>query len=126
MKFRMPFGASGGARARSFILHREVRGKCSPGSSRSVGRSGFYGRNGWRGSHGTKPIASTWSFPRGLLNDGRKVTKELFRSVLDQELVKVRRFAGDKFDTARDLFDQITTNDEFVEFLTLPGYDKIN
>jgi malate synthase len=46
--------------------------------------------------------------------------------MLDQELGKVRRFAGDKFDTARDLFDQITTNDEFVEFLTLPGYGKID
>ena len=38
----------------------------------------------------------------------------------------MKRFAGDKFDTARDLFDKITTNDEFVEFLTLPGYEKLD
>ena len=58
--------------------------------------------------------------------DGRKVTKELFRSVLDEELAKVRRFAGDRFDVARELFDQITTDDEFAEFLTLPGYEKLD
>ena len=97
----------------------------------------------WLRGHGAVPLfnlmedaataeisrAQVWQWirhPRGVLNDGRKVTKELFRSVLEQELMKVRRFAGDKFDTARDLFDQITTNDVFVEFLTLPGYDKID
>jgi malate synthase len=97
----------------------------------------------WLRGHGAVPLfnlmedaataeisrAQVWQWirhPRGVLNDGRKVTKELFRSMLDQELGKVRRFAGDKFDTARDLFDQITTNDEFVEFLTLPGYGKID
>ena len=58
--------------------------------------------------------------------DGRKVTKELFRRVLDEELAKVRRFASDRFDVARELFDQITTDDEFVEFLTLPGYEKLD
>ena len=97
----------------------------------------------WLRGHGAVPLfnlmedaataeisrAQVWQWirhPRGVLSDGRKVTKELFRNVLDQELMKARRFAGDKFDTARELFDQITTNDEFVEFLTLPGYDKID
>jgi malate synthase len=45
--------------------------------------------------------------------------------VLDEELAKVQRFAGDKFDVARALFDKITTDDYFVEFLTLPGYDAL-
>jgi len=27
---------------------------------------------------------------------------------------------------ARELFDRITTNDEFAEFLTLPGYEKLD
>jgi malate synthase len=96
----------------------------------------------WLRGHGAVPLfnlmedaataeisrAQVWQWirhPRGVLSDGRKVTKELFRSVLDEELAKVKRFAGDKFDTARELFDEITTNDEFVEFLTLPGYEKL-
>ena len=73
--------------------------------------------------------AQVWQWIRhreGKLSDGRKVTKELFRSVLDEELAKVKRFEGDKFDVARSLFDQITTDDDFAEFLTLPGYDKLD
>src|SRR4029077_11268170 len=73
--------------------------------------------------------AQVWQWIRhrdGKLSDGRKVTKELFRSVLDEELAKVQRFAGDKFDVARTLFDQITTDDYFAEFLTLPGYEKLD
>jgi malate synthase len=97
----------------------------------------------WLRGHGAVPLfnlmedaatseisrAQVWQWirhPRGVLDDGRKVTKALFRSVLDQELAKVRRFAGDKFDAARDLFDEITTDDEFVEFLTLPGYERLD
>ena len=73
--------------------------------------------------------AQVWQWirhPDGKLDDGRKVTKELFRSVLEEELAKVKRFEGDKFDAARTLFDEITTDDEFVEFLTLPGYEKLD
>jgi len=36
------------------------------------------------------------------------------------------RFRASKFEAARALFDQITTDDNFVEFLTLPGYDRLN
>src|SRR4029077_18384986 len=62
----------------------------------------------WLRGHGAVPLfnlmedaataeisrAQVWQWirhPRGVLNDGRKVTKELFRSVLEQELMKVRR-----------------------------------
>ena len=79
--------------------------------------------------------AQVWQWirhPRGVLTDGRKVTRELFRRVLDEELAKIKaqageqRFSGGRFDVARELFDKITTDDEFAEFLTLPGYEKLN
>ena len=79
--------------------------------------------------------AQVWQWIRhhdGRLSDGRKVTKELFRTVLDEELDKIQAirgaeaFAKGKFETARALFDQITTDDQFVEFLTLPGYEKLD
>jgi malate synthase len=69
---------------------------------------------------------------RGALSDGRKVTRELFRDVLNEEIQKIKaqigekRFASSKFDTAQKLFDQITTDDSFVEFLTLPGYEQLD
>lgn len=96
----------------------------------------------WLRGHGAVPLfnlmedaatseisrAQVWQWirhPDGKLDDGRKVTKELFRHVLREELGKVRRFPGDKFETARELFDKITTDDEFAEFLTLPAYERL-
>jgi malate synthase len=66
--------------------------------------------------------------PKGVLDDGRKVTRELFRSLLPEELAKIRTLLGDQFaagryEQAAKLFDRITTDDDYVEFLTLPGYD---
>jgi malate synthase len=79
--------------------------------------------------------AQVWQWirhPDGKLSNGRKVTKELFRSVLEEELGKIKTqigeksFAARKFEMARELFDKITTDDEFVEFLTLPGYERLD
>jgi malate synthase len=79
--------------------------------------------------------AQIWQWirhPDGKLSDGRKVTKKLFREVLTEELAKIKqaigvdRFAKGKFEIARDLFDKMTTDEEFAEFLTLPGYEKLD
>ena len=69
--------------------------------------------------------------PKGVLQDGRKVTVELFRTLLKEELPKVREYLGEegwksgRYEDAAKLFDQITTGD-YVEFLTLPAYDLID
>jgi malate synthase len=79
--------------------------------------------------------AQVWQWirsPRGILADGRKVTKELFHIVLDEELKKIKsmvgeeRFSNGRYQEAAELFDELTTNDQFVEFLTLRGYDRLN
>jgi malate synthase len=70
--------------------------------------------------------------PKGVLDDGRKVTKELFRSILAEELPKVRAQLGDvawkagRYEEAARLFDRITTDDNYVDFLTLPAYELID
>jgi malate synthase len=72
--------------------------------------------------------AQVWQWirsQRGVLDDGRKVTKEMFRSILDEEIGKVKQSSGNKFTAARELFDRITTDDNFAEFLTLPAYDHL-
>ena len=77
--------------------------------------------------------AQIWQWirsPKGVLNDGRKVTVELFRQLLPEELQQVRQILGPAYDAghyeeAAELFDTITTSDEFVEFLTLPAYERI-
>ena len=79
--------------------------------------------------------AQVWQWmrhPRGVLTDGRKVTRELFRTVLDEEIEKIKNglgaegFSKSKYAVARQLFDSITTEDTFVEFLTLSGYEKLD
>ena len=67
--------------------------------------------------------------PKGVLDDGRKVTADLFRKLLPEELAKVRTLLGEeawkagKYEEAAKLFEQITTSNDYVEFLTLPGYE---
>ena len=69
---------------------------------------------------------------KGRLDDGRKLTKELFHSLLLEELPKVRNYLGEeawqtgRYEAGAALFEQITTNDNYVEFLTLPAYDLID
>jgi malate synthase len=69
--------------------------------------------------------------PKGVLDDGRKVTVELFRQYLKEELPKVKQYLGDaayaagRYEEAAQLFDEITTG-EYVEFLTLPAYARID
>src|SRR3954465_3775285 len=65
--------------------------------------------------------------PKGVLDDGRKVTVELFKKLLAEELAKVKASMSDgKYDQAASLFEKITADDHYVEFLTLPAYDLID
>jgi malate synthase len=56
------------------------------------------------------------------------VTNELFRNMLSEEMQVVRlelgteRFDGGRFEEAARLMERITTQDELIDFLTLPGY----
>jgi malate synthase len=65
---------------------------------------------------------------RGVLDDGRKVTLELFRLTLAQEQDRLRdalgaaAYATGNFDGAADLLDRITADERFESFLTLSAY----
>ena len=78
--------------------------------------------------------AQVWQWirhPQGFLSDGRKVTKELFETVLAEEIAKIEsslgseKFQRGRYADAARLFADLTTNDQFVEFLTLPGYEQL-
>ncbi len=71
--------------------------------------------------------------PKGILSDGRKVTIDLFHQLLDDELEKLRKAIGEpefsssrKFAEAAGLLDSIISNEQFVEFLTLPAYEHLD
>src|SRR5712691_5039149 len=78
--------------------------------------------------------AQIWEWirhPKGILDDGRKVTIDLFRALLQDEMAKLRSSIGDAqfekrpFKTAAEILDSIITSDQFVEFLTLPAYQYL-
>src|SRR5690349_22721287 len=64
--------------------------------------------------------------PKGVLEDGRQVTVELFEQLLKEELGKVKAtMSAGKYDEGALLFDLIIAGD-YVEFLTLPAYPLID
>jgi len=69
--------------------------------------------------------------PKGVLDDGRKVTKPMVAAMIPEEVQKIRdllgsAFAQGKYDDAAAIFADLVNNDTFVEFLTLPAYDRID
>jgi malate synthase len=65
--------------------------------------------------------------PKGVLEDGRKVTPELFKKLLGEELAKVKAGEGEgRYDEGAKLFEKMITDDKYVEFLTLPAYPLID
>ncbi|SMF98870.1 malate synthase A [Burkholderia singularis] len=66
--------------------------------------------------------------PKGVLDDGRKVTAELVREYAKAELGNVKNvITGDTapYDRAAAIFEQMSTSENFTEFLTLPLYEEI-
>jgi len=63
--------------------------------------------------------------------EGIAITPEWVRSVEDEELDKIRAVVGEdvfdagKYDEAHQLFEQVALADDFVEFLTLPAYERL-
>jgi malate synthase len=67
--------------------------------------------------------------PKGELADGRKVTIDMFRRLLSEELRKVNAMRGAvdaKYDEAAWLLDRLVSNDDFVDFLTEPAYEMVS
>ncbi|MFO1283282.1 MAG: malate synthase A [Burkholderiales bacterium] len=69
--------------------------------------------------------------PKGVLDDGRKVTKPMVASMIPEEMAKIRELLGaafgeGRYDEAATIFADLVDNDTFVEFLTLPAYERID
>ncbi len=72
-----------------------------------------------------------WVHNGVVLESGEKVTPELVRQILDEELAALRQQVGEgwadrRYEQARDLFEQVALADEFADFLTLPAYEVVD
>ncbi|NBD95069.1 MAG: malate synthase A [Gammaproteobacteria bacterium] len=79
--------------------------------------------------------AQLWQWARhasGVLEDGTNIDLDLIRRWQGEELEKIRADLGDEafssghFLRAAELLYEVTAADDFVEFLTLPGYDRLD
>jgi malate synthase len=67
-----------------------------------------------------------------LSDSGEQVTAELVRKVADEVTAEVRTEIGDdayesgRWAEAREVFEEVALADEFVDFLTLPAYDRLS
>jgi len=64
---------------------------------------------------------------KGKLDDGREITDDLVRALVPDELTRVKEVAGSSatYDDAARIFVEMSTSDNFAEFLTLPLYERI-
>lgn len=98
----------------------------------------------WLSGHGAVPLyhlmedtataeisrTQIWQWVRhaASLDDGRIVTRELVRRVVDEEMGRLpdevgpERFAAGRFDEARSLFERLCCSERLEEFLTIPAY----
>lgn len=74
--------------------------------------------------------ASIWQWIKHSvqLDDGQVVTEGYFRTLLAEELNTIKqevgeqRYAQGRFEETAKMFDTLSTQDDFAEFLTLPSY----
>ncbi len=69
--------------------------------------------------------------PKGILDDGRKVTASIVRTMIDEELPKIKASViaqgedTESYDQAALIFDKMSLTPEYPEFLTLPLYEAM-
>ena len=105
---------------------------------------GIYYLGSWLAGNGCVPIynlmedaataeisrSQVWQWIRshkGVLEDGRKITAEMVRKMVAEELAGIKEagYQGTTIDRAARIFEQMSTQDAFAEFLTLPLYEEL-
>ena len=65
-----------------------------------------------------------------LLEDGPKVTRERVEDMIDEELTNIREQYGEEFNAERfgqatALFTEVALADNYIDFLTIPAYERM-
>jgi malate synthase len=130
-------------------LLQVVKGKITEAGLRSNISVAVQYMAAWLGGNGCVPInhlmedaataeisrSQVWQWVHhetGVLDEGRNVTYELFKTLLGEELGKIRESVGDEiyeagnYERAAELMDQITAQDRFETFLTSVAYQDVD
>lgn len=65
-----------------------------------------------------------WIYARAITDHGEIITHQWVEELLDEEFARLERFDGDRFEDARDIFEEVTLARDFPTFLTLPAYAR--
>ncbi|MES2697345.1 MAG: malate synthase A [Verrucomicrobiota bacterium] len=129
-------------------LHAPVQGPITENGVRWNLHVGVRYLEAWLGGSGAEPIhnlmedlatseisrSQLWQWLKygATLDDGRKVTADMYDALLAEELKKIRAEYGDvrydsgHFPAAVDLFMRMSKSDQFDEFLSLPAYELLS
>jgi malate synthase len=67
-----------------------------------------------------------WRVHNVALDDGRRMSGDLYREIRDDELARLQEAAaGYRWPDAARLLDDLVLSDDFTEFLTLPAYQLL-
>ncbi len=67
-----------------------------------------------------------WLHHNATLDDGRPVTKALYKEIMAEELAALGGTGESRYEEAAELLDLLCLNDEFIEFLTFPAYGYLD
>ncbi|WP_353710725.1 malate synthase A [Arthrobacter sp. K5] len=65
-----------------------------------------------------------WISAQAITDHGRIVSHEWVNELVDKEFGALKRIDGDRFEDARDIFEEVTLGHDFPSFLTLPAYAR--
>jgi malate synthase len=72
-----------------------------------------------------------WIHHKATMADGRTVTLELVLQLVREEIVNIRSSVGDQryhagnFEVAKTIFEELITDENFIDFLTVPAYEYL-
>ena len=71
--------------------------------------------------------AELWQWIRqgASLEDGRKISSDLYSKFRDEELSKLGGVGAGRYREAKELLDRLVLTDSFTEFLTVPAYEYL-
>ncbi|MBV9714708.1 MAG: malate synthase A [Solirubrobacterales bacterium] len=134
--------------AQELLSLSDTPGKITEAGLRTDVNVGFQYVSFWLGGRGAAAINSLmedaataeisrtqiwqWLRHRAHLDDGREVSRELVRQVLDEETAKIRESVGAETWRAgrpletREIFERVCLSPELIEFLTIPAYEYLD
>lgn len=65
-----------------------------------------------------------WIYASAVTDEGEIVTRPWLQELTDEEFGTLDRFEGDRFDDAREIFEEVALGEEFPTFLTVPAYAR--